>query len=454
MVEHIEGQNHKSELKQMKKKLSLDEHNKKAGEVEKEIKVAASRTSKRNKPKLLVGYSSSEEENDDISDVAVEGKHEQVAAKVNTGEKIEKEENEKEYEKNDTADLKTYSTIIIENNENDKTDDNVKHPEANSSEGKHPVLSEAVSINEKSREKLKEKGEVTVKEKNKSQKEQYEEHVVERKTEEKENKKESDDFKCHILGKRKWNPKKNKEPTTFENQDILLKNDINYTIQENKNCKHGIISPIQNLKSKQNLYDVTLKEDYANKALFVKDQNNYRADNSHDSISSNIGRGYDLSANTFFTNVKDMNKNHQTGCYYYNYASTDNQDTEHLKFDYMFNVHNSESGNFSYPPDRSFVKPREFDVDLSKIPVVKQQSFSDFLKVNANKQKKKSNKYNIKTKYYDPISNQMEETIAESKKQKQKHHINWLAKEAIEKESEILQNKGYDKKYTKDKYGW
>lgn len=102
-----------------------------------------------------------------------------------------------------------------------------------------------------------------------------------------------------------------------------------------------------------------------------------------------------------------------------------------------------------------YYNPKEFNVDLSVIPVVKQQTFNESLKVhNKNEEKQKSAKYDIKTKYYNPINNKFEETILEKRRQKRKHQINWLAKEAIEKEAEFLQKKGYDKKNTKEKYGW
>ncbi|GAB67551.1 hypothetical protein PCYB_121190 [Plasmodium cynomolgi strain B] len=102
-----------------------------------------------------------------------------------------------------------------------------------------------------------------------------------------------------------------------------------------------------------------------------------------------------------------------------------------------------------------FSTKKEINVDLENIPVIDQRQILSDWKPTITEEKKKSQKYNIKTKVYNAASNTFDKVIIHGNKQKRKHQINWLAKEAVEKEYEILQKTNYNKRRTtNDKYGW
>ncbi|CAA9989816.1 conserved Plasmodium protein, unknown function [Plasmodium knowlesi strain H] len=102
-----------------------------------------------------------------------------------------------------------------------------------------------------------------------------------------------------------------------------------------------------------------------------------------------------------------------------------------------------------------FSTKKEINVDLQNIPVIDQRQILNDWKPTLPEEKKKKQQYNIKTKVYNPVSNTFDKVIMQGNKQKRKHQINWLAKEAVEKEYEILQKTNYSKRRTtNDKYGW
>ncbi|SBT39650.1 conserved Plasmodium protein, unknown function [Plasmodium ovale wallikeri] len=98
---------------------------------------------------------------------------------------------------------------------------------------------------------------------------------------------------------------------------------------------------------------------------------------------------------------------------------------------------------------------KEMNVDLTNIPVVNQREIISNWKPEIVQEEKRSKKYNIKTKVYNATNNTFDNVIIHGKNQKRKHQINWLAKEAVEKEYELMQNTNYSKRRTaNDKYGW
>ncbi|EUD67819.1 hypothetical protein C922_02008 [Plasmodium inui San Antonio 1] len=102
-----------------------------------------------------------------------------------------------------------------------------------------------------------------------------------------------------------------------------------------------------------------------------------------------------------------------------------------------------------------FSTKKEINVDLENIPVIDQRQILSDWKPTMPEEKNRSQKYNIKTKVYNAASNTFDKVIIHGNKQKRKHQINWLAKEAVEKEYEILQKTNYSKRRTtNDKYGW
>ncbi|KMZ79149.1 hypothetical protein PVIIG_01623 [Plasmodium vivax India VII] len=102
-----------------------------------------------------------------------------------------------------------------------------------------------------------------------------------------------------------------------------------------------------------------------------------------------------------------------------------------------------------------FSTKKEINVSLENIPVIDQRQILSDWKPTIPEEKTKSQKYNIKTKVYNAASNTFDRVIIHGNKQKRKHQINWLAKEAVEKEYEILQKTNYGKRRTtSDKYGW
>ncbi|ETW28345.1 hypothetical protein PFFCH_04253 [Plasmodium falciparum FCH/4] len=112
----------------------------------------------------------------------------------------------------------------------------------------------------------------------------------------------------------------------------------------------------------------------------------------------------------------------------------------------------SKKNNFN---NLGFSKNKEMNIDINKIPVVDQREILREWKPNIIKEEKKSQKYTIKTKVYNPVNNTFDKAIIHGKNQKRKHQINWLAKEAVEKEYEILQKTNNNKRRTtSDKYGW
>ncbi|ANQ09896.1 Uncharacterized protein PCOAH_00040690 [Plasmodium coatneyi] len=113
------------------------------------------------------------------------------------------------------------------------------------------------------------------------------------------------------------------------------------------------------------------------------------------------------------------------------------------------NLNNLSLTNFGYSTKK------EINVDLQNIPVIDQRQILRDWKPTIPEEKKKSQKYDIKTKVYNAASNTFDKVIIHGNKQKRKHQINWLAKEAVEKEYEILQKTNYSKRRTtNDKYGW
>ncbi|SBS91175.1 conserved Plasmodium protein, unknown function [Plasmodium ovale] len=98
---------------------------------------------------------------------------------------------------------------------------------------------------------------------------------------------------------------------------------------------------------------------------------------------------------------------------------------------------------------------KEMNVDLTNIPVVNQREIISNWKPEIVQEEKRSKKYNIKTKVYNATNNTFDNVIIHGKNQKRKHQINWLAKEAVEKEYELMQKTNYSKRRTaNDKYGW
>ncbi|CRH01573.1 conserved Plasmodium protein, unknown function [Plasmodium relictum] len=167
-----------------------------------------------------------------------------------------------------------------------------------------------------------------------------------------------------------------------------------------------------------------------------------------------------------YNNLPSYNSNNMYVNYPYN--TYENNNYQYRNFNYMpfsYNINNSsmlytnnlnttnESENFYN--NMVFSKKKKLNVDLANIPVISQSKILSEWKPNIIQEEKKSKKYNIKTKVYNPVNNTFDKVIIHGKNQKRKHQINWLAKEAIEKEYEILQKTNYNKRRTtNDKYGW
>ncbi|KJP85417.1 hypothetical protein AK88_04956 [Plasmodium fragile] len=208
----------------------------------------------------------------------------------------------------------------------------------------------------------------------------------------------------------------------------------------------------------QNKCQKTSHKESENKSSHIHEKINNKIRNSHSSFHSEYNADPTWGTNptqahfqhppwdnkSFFQNVNPGAGGHYpydvSGQYMYNFGAP-----THPKG----NLNNMSLTNFG------FSTKKEINVDLQNIPVIDQRQILSDWKPTIPEEKKKTQKYNIKTKVYNPASNTFDKVIIHGNKQKRKHQINWLAKEAVEKEYEILQNTNYSKRRTtNDKYGW
>ncbi|SOS80624.1 conserved Plasmodium protein, unknown function [Plasmodium sp. gorilla clade G1] len=227
------------------------------------------------------------------------------------------------------------------------------------------------------------------------------------------------------------------------NEDTYQNNESKSIIKSNKNIKDKQIGCKQNTS-----YNICTTNNINNEIhKYPQKQYNHIYTNQSN-ISHNIH-------NTYYSQNAYQNEN-----YYYQYLNYPHV----ANFNMMMNTTNPVLYNNNNIYDKSkknnfnnlgFSKNKEMNIDINQIPVVDQREILREWKPNIIKEEKKSQKYTIKTKVYNPVNNTFDKAIIHGKNQKRKHQINWLAKEAVEKEYEILQKTNNNKRRTtSDKYGW
>ncbi|VEV58735.1 conserved Plasmodium protein, unknown function [Plasmodium vinckei vinckei] len=158
--------------------------------------------------------------------------------------------------------------------------------------------------------------------------------------------------------------------------------------------------------------------------------------------NNNYLQNYQANYNNYYNTMYSTNY-HSTFPNYPQPTNNTSQINVNKNFDKLFN-------NQYFSKDN-----KKINAEFKNIPVINQKEILKDWKPTIVEEEKKSKKYDIKTKVYNPTNNTFDKVIIHGKNQKRKHQINWLAKEAVEKEYEILQKVNHNKRRTtNDKYGW
>ncbi|CXJ05829.1 conserved Plasmodium protein, unknown function [Plasmodium berghei] len=245
-----------------------------------------------------------------------------------------------------------------------------------------------------------------------------------------------DDTKIENHEYNKINDDKNTNTNPNVNKEIYKTNQNYMTNLQNSYNANYNNTPIP-LNNMNNTYQT-----YPNNILY---QNyNYSTNFPNNNHLQNYQQNYNSSCNTIYSNPYL-----HTGTYnstFPNYAQPINstyQINVNKNFDKLFNSQYFSKDN------------KKINAEFKNIPVINQKEILKDWKPTIVEEEKKSKKYDIKTKVYNPANNTFDKVIIHGKNQKRKHQINWLAKEAVEKEYEILQKVNHNKRRTtNDKYGW
>ncbi|ETW34528.1 hypothetical protein PFTANZ_04726 [Plasmodium falciparum Tanzania (2000708)] len=279
--------------------------------------------------------------------------------------------------------------------------------------------------------------------------------------------------------------KKKKQNEKAENkiEDIKNKEDDEITTEINKYNKQKINMIEQNkddAKKNLNTYQnnesnsiIKNKKNIKDKQIGCKQNTSYNICTTNN-INNEIHKYPQKQYNHIYTNQSNISHNIHNTYYSQNAYQNENYYYQYLNYPHVANFNmmmnttnpvlynNNNNNNNIYDKSKKnnfnnlgFSKNKEMNIDINKIPVVDQREILREWKPNIIKEEKKSQKYTIKTKVYNPVNNTFDKAIIHGKNQKRKHQINWLAKEAVEKEYEILQKTNNNKRRTtSDKYGW
>ncbi|CAD2102676.1 conserved Plasmodium protein, unknown function [Plasmodium vinckei lentum] len=223
------------------------------------------------------------------------------------------------------------------------------------------------------------------------------------------------------------NPSVNKEAYKI-NQNCMANLQNSYNTNYN-----NMPMPLNNMNNAYQNYPTNMPyQDY-----------NYPPNFANNNYLQNYQANYNYYNTMYSTNYLPPDNYHSTFPNYHQPTNNSSQINVNKNFDKLFN-------NQYFSKDN-----KKINAEFKNIPVINQKEILKDWKPTIVEEEKKSKKYDIKTKVYNPTNNTFDKVIIHGKNQKRKHQINWLAKEAVEKEYEILQKVNHNKRRTtNDKYGW
>ncbi|SCM06412.1 conserved Plasmodium protein, unknown function [Plasmodium chabaudi chabaudi] len=243
----------------------------------------------------------------------------------------------------------------------------------------------------------------------------------------------------------------NKNVTQIENHECnKINEDKSTNINPSVNKEAYKTNP-NRMTNLQNPYNTN----YSNMPMPLNNMNN-----AYQNYPTNmLYQDYNYPPNFANNNYQASYNNYYNTMYNTNYLPPDNY---HSTFpSYAQPINNTSQINVNKNFDKLFNNQyfskdnKKINAEFKNIPVINQKEILKDWKPTIVEEEKKSKKYDIKTKVYNPTNNTFDKVIIHGKNQKRKHQINWLAKEAVEKEYEILQKVNHNKRRTtNDKYGW
>ncbi|SCM09775.1 conserved Plasmodium protein, unknown function [Plasmodium chabaudi chabaudi] len=243
----------------------------------------------------------------------------------------------------------------------------------------------------------------------------------------------------------------NKNVTQIENHECNKINEDKSTSTNPSVNKEVCKTNPNRMTNLQNPYNTN----YSNMPMPLNNMNN-----AYQNYPTNmLYQDYNYPPNFANNNYQANYNNYYNTMYNTNYLPPDNY---HSTFpSYAQPINNTSQINVNKNFDKLFNNQyfskdnKKINAEFKNIPVINQKEILKDWKPTIVEEEKKSKKYDIKTKVYNPTNNTFDKVIIHGKNQKRKHQINWLAKEAVEKEYEILQKVNHNKRRTtNDKYGW